>query len=65
VSEILGARYNELDMIHELLVVWRDFPVGENIWESYTIMAVDVLEMVTKITESHHNPDMVSKIRSL
>jgi hypothetical protein len=29
VSKILDARYNEQEMFHELLVVWRGFPVGE------------------------------------
>jgi hypothetical protein len=28
VSKILGARYNEQEMLHELLVAWRVFPVG-------------------------------------
>jgi hypothetical protein len=29
VSEILDARYNEEEMFHELLVAWREVPVGE------------------------------------
>jgi uncharacterized protein (DUF2164 family) len=29
VSKILGARYYEQEMVHELLVAWRGFPVGE------------------------------------
>jgi hypothetical protein len=29
VSKILDARYNEQEIIHELLVAWRGFPVGE------------------------------------
>jgi hypothetical protein len=29
VSKILGLRYNEQDMFHELLVAWREFPVGK------------------------------------
>jgi hypothetical protein len=31
VSNILGARCNEQDMFHELLVAWCGFPVGEAI----------------------------------
>jgi hypothetical protein len=29
VPKILGARYNEQDMLHELFVAWRGFPVSE------------------------------------
>jgi hypothetical protein len=28
VSKILGARYNELDVFHELSVAWRSIPFG-------------------------------------
>jgi Chromo (CHRromatin Organisation MOdifier) domain len=48
VSKILDARYNEQEMFHELLVAWRGFPVGEATWEPYSVMAVDVPDMVTK-----------------
>jgi hypothetical protein len=65
VYTIIGMRYNEQEMFHELLVSWRSFPVGEITWEPYSAMAVDVPEMVTKFMESHDDPDMVSKIRSL
>jgi hypothetical protein len=43
---------------------WRGFIVGEATWEPYSVMAVDVLEMMTKVIESHNDPDMVSKMRS-
>jgi Chromo (CHRromatin Organisation MOdifier) domain len=59
VSKILDARYNEQDMLHELLVAWRGFPVGEATWEPYSVMAVDVPEMVAKFIESHENIDKV------
>jgi hypothetical protein len=65
VSMILGARYNEQDMFHELFLARRDFPVGEATREPCSVMAVDVLEMVTKFTDSHDVPDMVSNMRSL
>jgi hypothetical protein len=29
VSKILSARNNKQEMLHELLVVWRGFPVGK------------------------------------
>jgi hypothetical protein len=29
VSKILEARFNEREMLHELLVAWRGFPVGQ------------------------------------
>jgi hypothetical protein len=31
-SKILEARYNEQEMLHELLVAWRGFPVEEATW---------------------------------
>jgi hypothetical protein len=65
VSKIIGARYNEQDMFLELLVVWRSIPVGEVTWEPYSVMDVDVPAMVTKFMESHDDPHMVSKMRSL
>jgi hypothetical protein len=65
VSKILGARHNEQDMFHELLVAWRGFPAGEATWKSYSVMAVDFSAMMTKLMESHNDLGMVSKIRSL
>jgi Chromo (CHRromatin Organisation MOdifier) domain len=59
VSKILDARYNEQEMVNELLVTWRGFPVGEATWEPYTVMAVDVLDMVAKFMESHEDIDTV------
>jgi Chromo (CHRromatin Organisation MOdifier) domain len=53
VSKILDARYNEQEMFHELLVAWRGFPVGEATWEPYSVMAVDVPNMVAKVMKSH------------
>jgi Chromo (CHRromatin Organisation MOdifier) domain len=38
-------------MFHEFLVAWRGFPVEEATWEPYSIMAVDVPEMVEKFME--------------
>jgi Chromo (CHRromatin Organisation MOdifier) domain len=65
VSKILDARYNEQEMFHKLLVAWRGFPVGEATWEPYSVMAVEVPEMVAKFMESHDETDMVRKLRSL
>jgi hypothetical protein len=64
-SKILDARYNEQEMFHELLVAWRRFPVGEATWEPYSVMAVDVLDMVAKFMESHEDIDAVREMRSL
>jgi Chromo (CHRromatin Organisation MOdifier) domain len=65
VSKILDARYNEQEMFHELLVAWRGFPVGEATWEPYSVMAVDVPDMVAKFMESHEDIDAVREMRSL
>jgi Chromo (CHRromatin Organisation MOdifier) domain len=65
VSKILDARYNEQEMFHELLVAWRCFPVGEATWEPYSVMAVDVPDMVAKFMESHEDIDAVREMRSL
>jgi Chromo (CHRromatin Organisation MOdifier) domain len=65
VSKILDARYNEQEMFHELLVAWRGFPIREATWEPYSVMAVDVPDMVAKLMDSHDDTDMVSKRRSL
>jgi hypothetical protein len=65
VSKILDAHYNEQEMFHELLVAWRGIPVGEAPWEPYSVMAVDVLDMVAKFMESHKDIDTVRKMRSL
>jgi Chromo (CHRromatin Organisation MOdifier) domain len=64
-SKILDARYNGLEMFHELLVAWRGFPVEEATWEPYSVMAVDVPHMVAKFMESHEDIDTVHKIRYL
>jgi hypothetical protein len=64
VSKILDARYNEQEMFHEL-VAWRGFLVGEATWEPYSVMAVDVPDMVAKFMESHEDKDTVCKMRSL
>jgi Chromo (CHRromatin Organisation MOdifier) domain len=65
VSKILDARYNEQEMFHELFVAWRDFPVGEATWEPYSVMVVDVPDMVAKFMASHEDIDTVRKMRSL
>jgi Chromo (CHRromatin Organisation MOdifier) domain len=65
VSKILDARYNEQEMFHELLVAWRGFPVGEATWEPYSVMAVDVPDMVAKFMKSHEDKDAVREMRSL
>jgi hypothetical protein len=64
-SKILDARYNEQEMFHELLVAWRGFSVTEATWETYSVMAVDVPDMVAKFMESHEDIDTVHKMRSL
>jgi hypothetical protein len=65
VSKILDARYNEQEIFHELLVAWRGFPVGEATWEPYSVMAVDIPDMVAKLMESHEDIDAVREMRSL
>jgi Chromo (CHRromatin Organisation MOdifier) domain len=65
VSKILNARYNKHEMLHELLVAWRGFPVGEATWEPYSVMAVDAPDMVAKLMESHKDIDAVREMRSL
>jgi hypothetical protein len=42
-------------MFHELLVAWPDFFVGEASWEPYSVMAVDVPDMVAKFMESRED----------
>jgi hypothetical protein len=37
---------HEQEIFHELLVAWRGFRVGEATWEPYSVMAVDVPDMV-------------------
>jgi hypothetical protein len=64
-SKILGERYNEQEILHESLVAWRVFPVGEATSEPYSFMAKDVSEMMRKFMESHNDLDMVSKIQLL
>jgi hypothetical protein len=65
VSKILAARYNEQEMWPDLLVAWRGFSVEEATWEPYSVMAVDVPDMVAKFIEFHEDIDTVSKMRSL
>jgi Chromo (CHRromatin Organisation MOdifier) domain len=65
VSKILDARYNEQETLHELLVAWRGFPVGETTWEPYSVMAADVPDMVAKFMESHEDIDTVRNMQSL
>jgi Chromo (CHRromatin Organisation MOdifier) domain len=65
VSKILDARYNEQEKFHELLVAWRGFPVREATWEPYSVMAVDVPDMVATFMESHEDMDAVREMRSL
>jgi Chromo (CHRromatin Organisation MOdifier) domain len=65
VSKILDARYNEQEMFDELFVAWRGLPVGETTWEPYSVMAVDVPDMVAKFMESHKDIDAVREMRSL
>jgi hypothetical protein len=52
-------------MFYELLVAWRGFSVGRACWKTYSVMTVNVPEMVTKFIEPHDDPDMVSKMRLL
>jgi hypothetical protein len=52
-------------MVHEFLVAWRGFPVGEATLEPYSVMAVDVPDMLAKFMESHENIDAVREMRSL
>jgi hypothetical protein len=65
VPKILDVRYNKQQMFYELLVAWRGFPVGEATWEPYSVMAVDVPDMVAKFMESHEDIDTKRKMRSL
>jgi Chromo (CHRromatin Organisation MOdifier) domain len=62
VSKILDARRNEQERVHELLVAWSGFPVGEATWEPYSVMAVDVPDMAAKFMESHEDIDVVREI---
>jgi hypothetical protein len=65
VSKILDARYNEQEMFYEFMVAWRGFPVREATWEPYSVMAVDVPDMVTKFMEYHEDIDTVRTMRYL
>jgi Chromo (CHRromatin Organisation MOdifier) domain len=65
VLKILGARYNEQAVYHELLVAWRGSPVGEATWEPYSVMAVDVPEIIPKFMEFRDDLDVVSEMRSV
>jgi Chromo (CHRromatin Organisation MOdifier) domain len=61
-SKILDVRYNEQEMFHELLVAWRGFPVVETTWEPYSVMTVEVPDMVAKFMKSHEDIDAVRGI---
>jgi hypothetical protein len=67
VSKMPDARYNEQEIFNELLVAWCGFPAGKAkaTWKPYSVMAVDVPEMVAKFMESQDDTDMVCKMRSL
>jgi Chromo (CHRromatin Organisation MOdifier) domain len=65
VSKIVDARYNEQEMVHKLLVAWRGSPVVEATWEPYSVMAVDVPDIVAKFMESHEDIDAVREMRYL
>jgi hypothetical protein len=52
-------------MVHELLVAWRGFLVGEATWEPYSVMAVNVSDMVAKFMESLEDIDAVREMLSL
>jgi hypothetical protein len=51
-------------MFHELLVAWRGIPVGEATWEPYSVMAVDVPDMVAKFMESYEDIVKMRMMRS-
>jgi hypothetical protein len=65
VSKILDVRHNEQEMFHEFLVAWRGFPVGETNWKPYSVIAVDVPDMVGNFMESHEDIDTVREMQSL
>jgi hypothetical protein len=65
VSKVLDTRCNEQNVFRELLVTLRGFPAGETTWETYSIMAVNVPEMVAKFMEVQVDIDMVRILRSL
>jgi hypothetical protein len=65
VSKIPDARCNEQEMFHELLVAWRGFPAANATLEPYSVMDVNVPDMVASFMESHDDTDMVRKIRYL
>jgi hypothetical protein len=52
-------------MFQELLVAWRGFSVREATWEPYSVMAVDVPDMVVKLINSHEDKDTVRKVLCL
>jgi hypothetical protein len=64
-SKILDARYDEQEMFPEFSVAWRGVSVGVATWEPYSVMAVDIPDMVAKFMESHEDIDTVRKMRSL
>jgi hypothetical protein len=64
-SKILDACYSEQEIFHESLVAWRGFPVGEATWKPYSVMTVDVPDMVAKFMELNEDIDAVREMRSL
>jgi Chromo (CHRromatin Organisation MOdifier) domain len=65
VSKILDERYNEQEMLHELLVAWRDFPVGEATWEPLISYGCECSEHGGEVHEFHEDIDTVRMMRSL
>jgi hypothetical protein len=49
-------------MFHELLVACYSFPVEGATWGPYSVMVVDVPEIVAKFMESQDDIDMVHKM---
>jgi hypothetical protein len=52
-------------MFHELLVAWRGFLADEATWEPYSVVAVNVPDMVAKFMKTHEDIDTMRKMRSL
>jgi hypothetical protein len=50
------------ELFHKMLVARRGFPVGESTWEPFSVVEVDVSEMVAKFMESLDDTDMVRKM---
>jgi hypothetical protein len=65
VAKILDARYNEQEIFHELLVTWNGFLVGEASCEPYSVLAVNITEIVAKFMEHQNETIMVRKRQCL